>query len=182
MAVVTTMIDLPPDLWERRRISTSFLRACTTNCEVPTGLDFMEKWPLAPASTTKDLWLREVEDAVFMATVDLEAVGDPALDLTKYASRIVQTGTALRANLPHARNLTSGVLALLEPRDFLRSTTTTTSAKDAEGDDDQDDAAALVRCARCGGKATWTLKQTRSADEPMTQMCKCTKCGKEWRQ
>ena len=28
----------------------------------------------------------------------------------------------------------------------------------------------------------WKLKQTRSADEPMTQICTCTGCGKEWRQ
>jgi DNA-directed RNA polymerase subunit M/transcription elongation factor TFIIS len=41
----------------------------------------------------------------------------------------------------------------------------------------------LEHCPKCGSKATWEQKQTRSADEGCTVFWKCTnaKCGKTWR-
>ncbi|MCS7145901.1 MAG: transcription factor S [Aigarchaeota archaeon] len=40
-----------------------------------------------------------------------------------------------------------------------------------------------VQCPQCGNKeAYWWSVQTRSADEPMTQFFRCTKCGYTWRE
>lgn len=40
----------------------------------------------------------------------------------------------------------------------------------------------LIQCIACKEHAvTFYLKQTRSADEPMTRFNTCTSCGKEWR-
>jgi len=40
----------------------------------------------------------------------------------------------------------------------------------------------LFKCAKCGARdTTWTQKQTRSADEPMTTFVLCNNCGKRWR-
>ena len=40
----------------------------------------------------------------------------------------------------------------------------------------------LIQCVACKKHAvTFYLKQTRSADEPMTRFNTCTACGKEWR-
>ena len=73
------------------------------------------------------------------------------------------------------------ILAILYSSEFIE---TYDSSKKADDDDisDDDNSDALVKCSRCNGRATWQLRQTRSADEPMTQMCKCVRCGKEWRQ
>lgn len=40
-----------------------------------------------------------------------------------------------------------------------------------------------VVCPRCGNRGAyyWSV-QTRSADEPMTQFFRCTKCGYTWRE
>ena len=40
----------------------------------------------------------------------------------------------------------------------------------------------LIKCFRCGGPVEWYEKQTRSADEAITQFCTCKKCGHKWRQ
>lgn len=40
-----------------------------------------------------------------------------------------------------------------------------------------------VICPSCGNReASWWTVQTRSADEPMTQFFRCTKCGYTWRE
>ncbi|MEM3032488.1 MAG: transcription factor S, partial [Nitrososphaerota archaeon] len=40
-----------------------------------------------------------------------------------------------------------------------------------------------VECPQCGNnEAKWWTVQTRSADEPMTQFFRCTKCGHTWRE
>jgi len=40
-----------------------------------------------------------------------------------------------------------------------------------------------VQCPSCGNReAYWWSVQTRSADEPMTQFFRCTKCGYTWRE
>ena len=40
-----------------------------------------------------------------------------------------------------------------------------------------------VICPQCGnGEAYWWTVQTRSADEPMTQFFRCTKCNHTWRE
>ncbi|MDW8083799.1 MAG: transcription factor S [Candidatus Caldarchaeum sp.] len=40
-----------------------------------------------------------------------------------------------------------------------------------------------VICPTCGhNEAKWWTVQTRSADEPMTQFFRCTKCGHTWRE
>jgi DNA-directed RNA polymerase subunit M len=40
-----------------------------------------------------------------------------------------------------------------------------------------------VQCPQCGyNEAKWWTVQTRSADEPMTQFFRCTKCGHTWRE
>ncbi|MCS6787860.1 MAG: transcription factor S [Aigarchaeota archaeon] len=40
-----------------------------------------------------------------------------------------------------------------------------------------------VVCPECGNReAYWWTVQTRSADEPMTQFFRCTKCGHTWRE
>ena len=40
-----------------------------------------------------------------------------------------------------------------------------------------------VVCPQCGNReAYWWTVQTRSADEPMTQFFRCTKCGHTWRE
>ena len=41
---------------------------------------------------------------------------------------------------------------------------------------------AMYTCFKCGSKQIeWSEKQTRSADEPMTQFYKCMDCGNAWR-
>ena len=41
---------------------------------------------------------------------------------------------------------------------------------------------AMYTCFKCGSKEIeWSEKQTRSADEPMTQFYKCMDCGNAWR-
>jgi transcription elongation factor S-II len=41
----------------------------------------------------------------------------------------------------------------------------------------------LFRCRRCGSnQVSFYQQQTRSADEPMTNFCKCGNCGNEWRE
>lgn len=40
----------------------------------------------------------------------------------------------------------------------------------------------LIQCRKCKGKVEWYEKQTRSADEAMTQFCTCLECGFKWRQ
>jgi transcription elongation factor S-II len=41
----------------------------------------------------------------------------------------------------------------------------------------------LFKCRRCGSdNVTFYQQQTRSCDEPMTNFCKCGKCGNEWRE
>lgn len=40
-----------------------------------------------------------------------------------------------------------------------------------------------VVCPKCGNReAYWWTIQTRSADEPMTQFFRCTKCNHTWRE
>jgi DNA-directed RNA polymerase subunit M len=40
-----------------------------------------------------------------------------------------------------------------------------------------------VECPQCGNnEAKWWTVQTRSADEPMTQFFRCTRCGHTWRE
>jgi len=40
-----------------------------------------------------------------------------------------------------------------------------------------------VQCPSCGNReAYWWSVQTRSADEPMTQFFRCTRCGHTWRE
>lgn len=48
--------------------------------------------------------------------------------------------------------------------------------------DPSDDMLSLVMCPKCGSKGSYTLKQTRSGDEAMTQFCKCKSCKYQWRQ
>ena len=39
----------------------------------------------------------------------------------------------------------------------------------------------MYKCPRCGSKRTLSYqKQTRSADEPMTDIIKCTECPNKW--
>ena len=49
------------------------------------------------------------------------------------------------------------------------------------GDEVHDDDDAMIRCKKCGGRAEWTQRQTRSADEAMTVFATCTKCRRTWR-
>ncbi len=40
-----------------------------------------------------------------------------------------------------------------------------------------------VECEECGNnEATYTMRQTRAADEPTTRIYRCTKCGNTWRE
>lgn len=62
---------------------------------------------------------------------------------------------------------------------------TTTSRNAPPNDNGADDGAdeddsALARCNRCRGRAVFTQKQTRSADEGCTVFWRCTKCGHQW--
>ena len=47
----------------------------------------------------------------------------------------------------------------------------------------EDTAPSLETCSKCGAKATWEQKQTRSADEGCTVFWKCTNpsCRKTWK-
>ncbi len=40
-----------------------------------------------------------------------------------------------------------------------------------------------LRCKRCGNSTdvSWSQKQTRASDEPMTIFCSCGSCGARWR-
>mgnify|MGYP002130539158 CR=1 FL=1 len=39
----------------------------------------------------------------------------------------------------------------------------------------------VTQCKKCSSRKVWSIqKQTRSADEPMTTISKCTNCGAEW--
>ena len=57
--------------------------------------------------------------------------------------------------------------------------------EDEEGEEDEEDeedeGPSLIYCPKCKGPATWTEKQTRSADEATTQFCRCKKCHHTWR-
>ena len=60
-----------------------------------------------------------------------------------------------------------------------KSTNDTDScSKDSDSEDD--DGSVMVRC-KCGGRAEWSQRQTRSADEAMTTFATCTKCHRTWR-
>jgi len=40
----------------------------------------------------------------------------------------------------------------------------------------------ILKCHKCGSNSvTWTLKQTRGADEPMTAFCICNNCSTRWK-
>lgn len=44
------------------------------------------------------------------------------------------------------------------------------------------EAHAMMICRKCRGTdIQWELKQTRGADEPMTEFCYCKTCGTRWR-
>lgn len=41
----------------------------------------------------------------------------------------------------------------------------------------------LLQCSRCHKwQVTYHMRQTRSADEPMSCFCECRACGKKWKQ
>ncbi len=40
-----------------------------------------------------------------------------------------------------------------------------------------------IECPECGNnEATYTMRQTRAADEPTTRIYRCTKCNHTWRE
>jgi DNA-directed RNA polymerase subunit M len=40
-----------------------------------------------------------------------------------------------------------------------------------------------IECEKCGNnEATYTMRQTRAADEPTTRIYRCTKCSHTWRE
>jgi DNA-directed RNA polymerase subunit M len=40
-----------------------------------------------------------------------------------------------------------------------------------------------IECSECGNnEATYTMRQTRAADEPTTRIYRCTKCSHTWRE
>jgi DNA-directed RNA polymerase subunit M/transcription elongation factor TFIIS len=46
---------------------------------------------------------------------------------------------------------------------------------------DQSVVQSILKCRRCGTTdVEYTLVQKRAADEPMTVVAKCRKCGKKW--
>lgn len=53
-----------------------------------------------------------------------------------------------------------------------------------DADYEQSDGAdiSLVTCPKCHGPASYIEKQTRAADEAMTQFCTCKHCHYSWRQ
>ena len=137
-----------------------------------------ENWPVYPQQDLSYLWVRQLEDAIYDSSMK-----NDNHDLTRfsidYGDQLSDVGESLTHNY-HQRT-DPEILAILHNSEFTE-TFDTNESDDNEIFTDEDDSDALIKCSRCNGKATWQLRQTRSADEPMTQMCRCLRCGKEWRQ
>jgi len=142
----------------------------------------LAKWPFALSSGAQTkLWLREVEDMLW--TPNNNSVED-------YAWKVAMFATAMEKDLPLIPRSLPGFIVAASEEEFLCLLETTGKEEEAspqrshEVEDDEaneDEAVALIVCA-CGGRATWSLRQTRGADEAMTQFCECKSCGKKWRQ
>lgn len=135
-----------------------------------------EAWPVQPkdANARRGLWARTLEDSIALAT------GSLARDTRRYASQVVEVGEALRAG--HHRDTDVGILAFLRDEELCAAVELADPPPVTATTEEAEEPPVLIQCGKCGGRATWYLKQTRSADEPMTQFCTCTKCGAEWRQ
>ena len=79
--------------------------------------------------------------------------------------------------------------ALTGEDEFREAPSTTTARATGEGmpertdgvtANEDDDDNVLARCHKCQGRAVFTQKQTRSADEGCTIFWRCTRCGHQW--
>jgi DNA-directed RNA polymerase subunit M/transcription elongation factor TFIIS len=144
---------------------------CTHNIE-------FESWPVEPQQDLSYLWIRQLEDAIHGASQNNDISCHDTRFSVVYSDQLSDVGESLYHK--YHQHTDPEILAILYQSEFVETYNSCKVDEDDIPEDDNSDA--LVKCSRCNGRATWQLKQTRSADEPMTQMCKCVRCGKEWRQ
>jgi hypothetical protein len=135
----------------------------------------LEKWPFALSKDEQTkLWLREVADMLWTSNNGSQE---------DYAWRIAMFATAMEKDLPLLSRSLPGFLIAASEEEFLCLENKGDKVTEDEEDDkeEEEDDVALIVCS-CGGRATWSLRQTRGADEAMTQFCECKSCGKKWRQ
>ncbi len=160
--------DLPDE--ELRVVTQSFSYLKRSGCKNELNV---EDWYIKPSLSKNQLWIRQFEDCL---STQLGRGTD------EYCSQISDSCSCFHTKSFPLGNVQPDKFSLFRNREFLGIFENSDSESSEDTDNDDDDENALVRCSRCGAKATWKLKQTRSADEPMTQICTCTGCGKEWRQ
>lgn len=112
------------------------------------------------------------EDALNVAALRLEhAIFFSSSDLLRYASNSLRV-------LDLVRSLTK----VTNPEMIAYAAIHTTQDDSQAEEADEDDAPALQLCPRCSSRATFSQKQTRSADEGFTIFFECTnaKCRHKW--
>jgi DNA-directed RNA polymerase subunit M len=174
----------------RRSAALAFLSARVSTVNI-TRRD--RAWPVDPKIAVGERWVRELEDYIannVQHRMNSHGAWDDAFLCdrrcnTSYANQVINTGALLSKEFDQIT---------VSPASFALSTRPAMGSVVGGGaggvncilkdvDEDGERLESLVTCPRCKkGKVSWVLKQTRSADEPMTQMCKCNSCGKEWRQ
>lgn len=174
----------------RRSAALSFLSARVSDVNI---MRRDRAWPVDSKISVGERWVRELEDYIAYNVQhrvhSQKDWNDAFLDEKRcnasYANQITNTGALLSKEYDQIT---------ASPASFALSTRPVVGravegVADGAGDvligadEDDERLESLVTCPRCKkGKVSWVLKQTRSADEPMTQMCKCKSCGKEWRQ
>ena len=141
-------------------ISEAQLRYAATN--TPGPLLVPQNWSKQPR---KDWLPRAVESSIYMSSNELT----------------YETGVDIVIHSLRTTNLT------LLPWEFVFLNLSCshyeilTDSLDAEPVEDTEPS--LETCSKCGAKATWEQKQTRSADEGCTVFWKCTNpaCRKTWK-
>jgi len=167
--------DIPDE--DLRVLTKSFSYLASSGCKNELNV---EEWYIKPSLSKNQLWTRQFEDCLSTQ------LGRGTEEYCSQLSDACSSFVLKPENIPI--HIQPDKFSLFKNKEFLGVFENSDESDDNSEDcdagasDDDDDDNALVRCSRCGAKATWKLKQTRSADEPMTQMCTCTGCGKEWRQ
>lgn len=172
----------PIENFNKYQTSCNFLRRCIEASQNTDRKCSCEGWPIAPEETSNTLWIRELEDSILMANFKRHNLANPSAcrNDQDYIIHVAEIGETIAMNY-HSTEA-PGFFPLLKDAEYAGLKNVTSSDDEESEDDDEDDADALIRCSKCNAKARWKLKQTRSADEPMTQFCECTKCGHKWKQ
>lgn len=175
------------DNLNRYEASCNYIKQCIERSKNKTRRCPYDSWPINPIGNLDVLWVRELEDAILMANVKQTNLlnASTSRNSNEYIMHLTDIGETIAMN--YHPNMPPGLFPLLKDVEYIddpkykqKNMENTDDEEDEEDEDNDDDA--LIKCSKCSGKARWKLKQTRSADEPMTQFCECTKCGHKWKQ